>query len=144
MSFPSWLNRYVGIPFKQDGLTREGLHCWGLVRLVYAEQLGIELESYGENSADDLLAAAKHFRDGPQSETWVAAPAVRSFDCVLMSAMELVNGVTRRLPAHCGIAVSSTHLLHVWKETASVVMPLDHPRIRFKILGAFRHRDQLA
>lgn len=138
---PSWLGSYVGLPFKSDGLTRGGLHCWGLVRLVLAEQAKVDVPSYGGDSADDLLAAARHFRDGTgNAETWSKVDQPRLFDVVLMTAMEQVDGVQRRLPAHCGIAISPTHLLHVWEATASVVMAREHPRVRFRILGFYRHR----
>lgn len=141
---PAWLGRYVGLPFKSDGLTREGLHCWGLVRLVLSEQAGIEVPSYGEDTADDLLAAARHFRAGAgAAETWTRVETPRLFDVVLMTAMEQVEGVSRRLPAHCGIAVSPSHLLHVWEATASVVMAREHPRVRFRILGFYRHKALL-
>ena len=51
----NWTSRYVGIPFVDGGRGIDGLDCWGLFLLVYLEQFGIELPSYGEISAMDLL-----------------------------------------------------------------------------------------
>lgn len=34
----SWLNRYIGKPYKWGGRTIDGLDCYGLVKLIYAEQ----------------------------------------------------------------------------------------------------------
>lgn len=34
----SWLNDYIGIPYQFGGRTREGLDCYGLVKLIYSEQ----------------------------------------------------------------------------------------------------------
>jgi hypothetical protein len=139
---PPWVGSYVGLPFSDDGLTRSGLHCWGLVRLVLMEQAGLEVPSYGESSAADLLDAARHFRDGPCNDLWPkAVEPFRPFDVVLMTAMETVNGATHRLPAHCGVMCSETEVLHIWRETHSVIMARDHPRIRHKIIGTYRHRD---
>ncbi len=34
----SWLNRYIGKPYKWGGRTIDGVDCYGLVKLIYAEQ----------------------------------------------------------------------------------------------------------
>lgn len=47
---PQWVTSYVGIPFCAKGRTREGLDCYGLVRLIYEEQRGIKLPSYSESA----------------------------------------------------------------------------------------------
>ena len=43
-----WANAYVGLPWADLGRDRTGCDCWGLARLVYAEQLGIALPSYSD------------------------------------------------------------------------------------------------
>ena len=41
-----WSADYIGLPWQVGGLTRDGIACWGLARLVYAEQLGIAVPDY--------------------------------------------------------------------------------------------------
>lgn len=53
---------YVGIHWQPLGRTRAGCDCWGLVRLVLAEQLGVALPSCdGYDHADryTMVAAAQ-------------------------------------------------------------------------------------
>jgi len=142
MIVPQWAGRYVGIPFHDTRYDLGGSNCWGIVYQVFKTERAIELATYAELSAADLIAASRQFRDGAASEPWLSViPPARAFDVVLMSAMTDMNGVSRRVPGHVGVMLSPDALLHVWKATDSVIMPLDHPRIRHRILGFFRHKE---
>lgn len=130
----AWLSKYVGIPFSETGLTAAGCHCWGLVRLVLSQEADVDVPSYGEHSAADLVAAARRMNAPPPVWTRVNTP--RMFDVVLMTAMDKQHG---RLVAHAGIMSSNFDVLHVWRATDAVNMPITHPRVRAKIVGFFRH-----
>lgn len=41
-----WINEYVGIPYRWGGRDESGLDCYGLVKLVYANEYGIELPDW--------------------------------------------------------------------------------------------------
>ncbi len=47
----SWVEPYLALPFVDRGRSRNGVDCYGLVRLIYQEQRGIELPSYTESYA---------------------------------------------------------------------------------------------
>ena len=140
MSVPAWVGRYIGIPFAENGFAMTGCNCWGLVHLVLAQERGIAVPTYGEISASELLAAARSFRRDAITEPWrEITDGLRAFDCVVMSAM--TDDARMRLPGHVGILVSPTRVLHVWKAADAVHMPLDHHRVRNKIIGFHRHRE---
>ena len=47
----SWVNDYIGIPFKTNGRDRDGLDCYGLIAAVYKDQLGVDIPDW--HVADD-------------------------------------------------------------------------------------------
>ena len=134
---PAWVNRYVGIPFADQGFDERGCHCWGLVRLVYLRERGITLPTYGELSARELAAAAGVIYSESCAGPWREVTNGRAvFDVVLMAGR--IDGGWRA-DIHVGVLASPGHVLHVERSTAAVVLPLEHPTIRFRLRATFRH-----
>lgn len=133
------LSGYVGIPFVDHGRERSGCDCWGLVRLIHAERYGIDLPSYGDTSASELRAVARHIRAATKGmAVWldVSDQPRRAGDVVLMKRA-LVDG-----PAwHLGIMRDDRHVLHTEAGVDSHFVPLDDVSLRHRIVGFRRHRS---
>ncbi|MFG1343206.1 C40 family peptidase [Xanthobacter autotrophicus] len=125
-----WAADYVGIPFLDGGRDRSGCDCWGLVRLVYAEVLGIDLPSHGEISAHDMARVSPLIREGSACAPWLpVAGGAKPFDVLVM----------RGRPLHVGVMVDHRHVLHVEASTASVIVAIDNPQVRWRRLNLHRH-----
>ncbi|PJI56003.1 hypothetical protein CTI14_00265 [Methylobacterium radiotolerans] len=104
-----WSAPYVGLPWQERGLSRDGIACWGLCRLVYAEVLGLAVPDYAAEvaSLEERAEVAAVFADGTLQGPWVGLPETdaRSFDIA----------VFRRagLDAHVGIVTSPGRMLHI-------------------------------
>lgn len=134
----SWIDKYVGIPFVDGGRDRRGCDCWGLVRLIYQNELKVELPTYGEISAEDLAAVSQMVEGNYTVEPWRAIDRddALPFDVVVMRFYG-----SRRI-GHVGILVAgSTALLHTESTVDSVVVPLLHMTVRSRIVGFRRHKD---
>lgn len=126
---------YVGIPFRIDGRDRDGADCWGLVRMYLKDVAGIELPSYSEVPAGDVLRVARRFGAESLSETWVKVDRPRNNDVALMTHP------SRRTAFHCGVVVRNRFLLHTVDETGSVIVPINHSGITGCIVGFYRHKN---
>ena len=102
-----WAAQYLNIPFRPKGRTREGVDCYGLVRLIYQEQLNIELPSYTEDYATihDRIEIESVLRSEVGTR-WKEIP--------LVTAKEF-DGVIFRIegrPTHFGLIVDSPRFIH--------------------------------
>lgn len=106
----SWVEQYLAIPFKERGRTREGVDCYGLVRLIYQERRGIELPSYDENYATvtdhkEITALLK----GEVASNWGEIP---------ISEATTYDGMIFRLagqPTHFGMVLDPPWFIHAVK-----------------------------
>jgi cell wall-associated NlpC family hydrolase len=137
----TWPSRYIGVPFDNDD-ANGGAHCWGLVRRVFAEVRGIALPAYGEISASDMVAMAAAVNGAASCDPWRAVPRGQEWEfdvAVMVGWVEGADGRRRREPRHVGIITADRRVVHVEAATAAVCVPLDHPSIRFRYLGAQRY-----
>lgn len=126
---------YIGIPFLTHGRTREGLDCWGLVRLVYHERFGIDLPSLAEGYADATLD-----RSGVCSLVEAERPA-----WILVTPGEEQPGDVvllrlRGLPVHVGVVTRPGWMLHVTAGVETTEERFDDGLWKLRVAGVFRHR----
>lgn len=126
----NWAASYVGIPF---GMGPGELTCWGLVRRIYGDLLGIDLPSYGEISAHDLLRVARAMARG-KDDGWRTVAPPQDLDVCLMRGPQGGASVL-----HVGVMAGPRHVLHVEAATAAVLVPITHFSVAGRILG-YRRR----
>lgn len=129
----NWSAGYVGIPWTEQDTGRSGTHCWGLVRLVYAGELAIDVEDFG--AAADRAANAATIEERRKLWPWREVAAVKPFDIVVYKV--------GRLADHVGIMVERGLMLHVAKGRMSEVASIRSAQWRDRIIGFHRHVKML-
>lgn len=56
------IERWLGIPWVMNGEAWGGADCWGLVKLVYAHELGLELVHASESTTAAAIESARRLR----------------------------------------------------------------------------------
>lgn len=134
---PHWVARYVGLPFREHGRTRDGLDCWGLVRLVLAEEFNIDVPSYAERYsstlAQDEIGA---FVPDIAAEWHDVPPGTEELGDVLVLRM-------RGQPMHVGLVLGGGRMLHVEQGIDSVMDDYRTRRWDGRIIGIYRYKKQL-
>ena len=104
-----WFDSYVGLPVTHGGRSREqGVDCWGLARLIYREQLGIELEAFDyppEKEIEEAIILSEI-----ETEHWKKVESPQEFDLVLFH-------VPKGGPlCHLGVCLDPWYFVHVTKK----------------------------
>lgn len=142
----TWWAQYIGMPF---GGGQGMVTCWELVRRVYADQLGVDLPSYGETSSRYLaavarlkvrdismeemqaarLAVAEEIERGRATESWQQVEDPREFDVVLM------KNIHSRRVGHVGVMVDQSRMIHAECATGVALVPICHISVSGRIVG---------
>lgn len=128
---------YVGIPYRLHGTTREGLDCWGLPRLWYLEQYGVELPSFGDRYGRTLDAAERaHIAAIVRGEA-------AHWQCIERGQEQRGDLILFRVAgdeAHLGIVLEAGRFLHARQSVGSCVERYDSPVWGRRVAGFYRWR----
>lgn len=128
-----WCNDYIKVPFAEHGRTREGCDCWGLTRLIYKEQLGIDLP---------VLLDYKNTKDGKsiaelyevEHRDWLEIPIGQEqpFDVLVFKMMGL--------PTHVAVVVQKDLMIHSEKGCGTHISEYNREKQwKTRLVGVYRY-----
>lgn len=105
IAIPSWVAQYIGLPYAELGRSRDGVDCWGLVKLVLSEQLGLQTMDCVTEYSDvgDRIVVPPLIRRMQEKE-WVRVEEPQEFDTLIFNI--------RGQPMHVGLVVNADSFLH--------------------------------
>ena len=125
--------KYVGIPYAEKGRDETGADCWGLVRLIYKNELSIDLPSFSaeydtsdNERLEDLFAQYK--------EGWEAVDSPSIGDVVIFKIFGHES--------HIGFCIGNNQFLHVREGRDSVIESLDNAKWSKRITGFFKYSEK--
>ncbi len=136
MPVPFWAGYYIGLPFLDHGRDRSGLDCWGLVRLVMAEQFGIALPSYiheyqRTTQVDKISKLIE--REAPK---WKVIPAGTE------TCGDVIVLRVRGKPMHVGIVLGDRQMLHIEFGINSVIERYAGSRWAERVAGFYKYKSE--
>ena len=126
------INDYIGIPFIDKGRDFKGCDCYGLIKLYYKNELGIDIPDVVASPNQLRLAYIEYIKN--ISSLWTTSTEPKENDVVAMKTD--VNNP--KLVTHFGIIVkvnSGLKILHTFKKSNSHIVDLNNPAYANKIKG---------
>lgn len=147
-ALPPWAASYVGLPYRDRGRARDGLDCWGLLCLVYAERCGIVLPAFDGLGWHDFAAAAAD-RAGAAAlarfmanhmEGWAPIPAMprERASWPALRECDAIHLTTMGEPVHCGVVLAPPWFLHIEEGIDSCIEDWTAIRFRNRVAGFYR------
>lgn len=126
-------DKYVGLPYKDNGRDITGIDCWGLVRLYYKDELGIELPSYSNEyegpNDPSAIAAINNYKDN-----WELTTTPNIGDIALFN----IYGE----PAHVGLYIGNNNFLHSREGKDSVIESVAGVKWNKRLAGIYKYTEQ--
>lgn len=126
------INKYIGAPFKIHGRDFEGVDCYGLVKLFYKEEFGIDLP--------DTLEYVNHiesFADAKDSVLSLGGFVETEYP--VLGSIGLFN--YRGLPTHVGVYIPKQKVLHTKVNAATVLQKLNTCWLGKRLVSWYNFND---
>ena len=136
MNPPDWAAKFIGIPYKTHGRSRNGADCWYVVYLIMKEQFGIEIPSYDgmsfDKGANNRIEICE-FMAQEKIHQWrkISPGEERPGDAILFNML----GV----PIHVGIICASGLFIHCEHGSNSCIERYGSGTWSRRIEGFYRH-----
>ena len=125
------MKNYVGIPFSDGGRTQKSCDCWGLVKLIYKEELEIILPDF-DISAYNIDGVSQQM--AKSTRDWNAVIEPKKFDVIAMSL-----GVrTPKMVNHVGVYLGGGKFIHTMNRTTSMINRMNDAQWLPRIMGVYR------
>jgi len=134
---PQWATNYIGIPFEDtEEPSRSGTNCWGLTRLLYREQLHIELPSLKQQYGSSFFPKEIDRVIREQIEqSWLDVQIPIVLDLVILRMLSANS--------HVGVMLDKRYFLHTHESSSSEQGDLNSIAWNKRITGYYRYKDRI-
>lgn len=138
----SRFDKYMGIPFADEGRSFDGCNCLGLYALILANEAGSHLDLPALSAGEDVGRLAERVAAEIGGGAWrlVARGSgrevkgrARLFDAIEMTVLD-----RGRAPLHVGCALGDGMMIHTERSTGPRCLPMSHPAVSRRIVAVWR------
>lgn len=129
------IDKYIGLPYLENGRDWTGVDCWGLARLYYKEELGLDLPDYSEfysGGSDPRLENLVL----DQKALWIKTTSPQPNDLCVFSILGS--------PVHVGVYLGNNTFLHCREGQDSVVESLTNIKWANRLEGYYSYNPEQA
>jgi len=130
--------KYIDIPYMKSGVTKNGTDCFGLVYLIYKEELGIELPKLnhiGYDSKTWYKEKGKQITNNIDTLWYRVDAPYKVYDGLIFTRY---NG--SKIADHIGMYIGNNKFIHVEERSTSRVERLNGTPFEERLYAAVRYK----
>jgi cell wall-associated NlpC family hydrolase len=124
------MNKYIGIPFVDKGSSLEACDCYGLVRLVYKEELQTTIPDFNSSCKDTKRIFSDYLKQ--IAEHWKLVQEPQLYDVIAMA----YDPQHPKIVQHFGIYIGNGMMLHTLEHIGSFTVKVSE--FQYYIKGIYR------
>jgi murein DD-endopeptidase len=111
-------NKYINIPFKHHGRDFNGCDCFGILKLMYTNELNINLPDY--EYSFDWNQTHNHIIDNIRNNWIEVNPPYKKYDCLVFCTT-----YNSKIANHIGVYIGDNKFIHIQENQFSRIERLD-------------------
>lgn len=127
---------YLIIPYAKFGRNREGVDCWGLVRLIYKDEFNIDLPGYEGIDWKDGKTISANIELESQSSKWIEIPREER------QTGDIITLKIKGLPWHIGVLMNTEQFIHAEPICGVCVERLGAIHWKSRVDSFYRYSDK--
>lgn len=127
-------NKYIGIPYQENGRDENGIDCWGLVLLFYKQEFNIELPNLDSEYISSYDSHVPQLVNNYKKDNWTKTNTPKLGDICLFNILGE--------PTHVGIYLENSKFLHAREGHSSVIESIKKPVWNTRLEGIYTYTPQ--
>jgi len=128
------IDKYIGVPFEDRGESLNGADCYGIIRLIYRNELGIEIPSFHSSCHSTKAIFSDYIKQ--ISQYWQLSKEPNLYDVIAMAH----DPIHPRVVQHFGVYLGNGKMLHTLESIGTHIVNIDDMSYFIKGFYSWRQR----
>lgn len=131
-------DKYINLPYREFGRDFDGVDCYGLITLIYNNELGIIIPDYTDLLCSKTRHNLKEKQDHILNSIGIKWVPLKNDKFKVYDALVFNKRSNSAIAEHIGMYIGGGKFIHALEDHTSMINRLDSPFWKSTLYGAMR------